>query len=163
MCVRNSKLHATRKDVTTQNRWQIIWIWSFYFEDKLLKTHGRDNSLRPNDFLKTIVMGNLPNLQNIKVMGEGFPRGTVVGNPSANSGDTSSSPGLGRSHMPWSNWAHAPQLLSLRSGTHEPQLLSPRATTTEAHAPKACALQQERPPQWEAHALQRRVAPTRCN
>ena len=31
----------------------------------------------------------------------------------ANAGDTGSSPGLGRSHMPRSNWARAPQLLSL--------------------------------------------------
>ena len=29
----------------------------------------------------------------------------------------------------------------------EPQLLSPRATTTEARMPRACALQQEKPPQ----------------
>ena len=41
----------------------------------------------------------------------------------------------------------APQLLSLRSRAREPQLLSPRATTTEAHAPTAHALQQEKPPQ----------------
>ncbi|KAJ8778453.1 hypothetical protein J1605_013640 [Eschrichtius robustus] len=32
----------------------------------------------------------------------------------ANAGDTGLSPGLGRSHMPWSNWAREPQLLSLR-------------------------------------------------
>ena len=32
----------------------------------------------------------------------------------ANAGDTGSSPGLGRSHMPWSDWAREPQLLSLR-------------------------------------------------
>ena len=31
-----------------------------------------------------------------------------------NAGGTGSSPGLGRSHMPRSNWAHEPQLLSLR-------------------------------------------------
>ena len=43
-----------------------------------------------------------------------FPGGTVVDNLSANAGDTGSSPGLGRSHMPWSNWAREPQLLSLR-------------------------------------------------
>ena len=45
------------------------------------------------------------------------------------------SPGLGRSHMPRGSWARAPQLLS------------PRATTTEAHAPRARAPQQEKPPQ----------------
>ena len=32
----------------------------------------------------------------------------------ANAGDAGSSPGLGRSHMPQSSWAHEPQLLSLR-------------------------------------------------
>ena len=34
---------------------------------------------------------------------EGFPGGTVVGNPPANAGDTGSSPGRGRSHMMRSN------------------------------------------------------------
>ncbi|KAJ8787248.1 hypothetical protein J1605_005834 [Eschrichtius robustus] len=46
--------------------------------------------------------------------GPGFPGGAVVENPPANAGDTGSSPGLGRSHMPRSNWAREPQLLSLR-------------------------------------------------
>ena len=68
----------------------------------------------------------------------------MVGNLPANAGDTGSSPGLGRSHMPQSNWAREPQLLSLcvwslcsatreaatargprtamKSGPHSPQL-----------------------------------------
>ena len=75
-----------------------------------------------------------------------FPGGTVVKNPPAHAGDTGSLPGLGRSHMPQSNKAHAPQLLNLHSRAREPQLLSPRATTTEAHTPRACARQQEKPP-----------------
>ena len=37
----------------------------------------------------------------------------MVENLPANAGDMGSSPGLGRSHMPRSNWAHEPQLLSL--------------------------------------------------
>ena len=41
--------------------------------------------------------------------------------------------------------------------------LSPCATTTEACAPRARALQQEKPPQREARTLQRRVAPAHCN
>ena len=45
---------------------------------------------------------------------QGFPGGAVVENLPANAGDTGSSPGLGRSHMPRSNWDHEPQLLSLR-------------------------------------------------
>ena len=43
----------------------------------------------------------------------GFPGGAVVENLPANAGDTSSSPGLGRSHMLQSSWAREPQLLSL--------------------------------------------------
>ena len=45
---------------------------------------------------------------------EGFPGGAVVESLPANAGDTGSSPGLGRSHMPRSNWVREPQLLSLR-------------------------------------------------
>ena len=44
----------------------------------------------------------------------GFPGGAVVENLPANAGHTGSSPGLGRSHVPRSNWAREPQLLSLR-------------------------------------------------
>ena len=93
----------------------------------------------------------------------GFPGGTVVKNLPASAGNMGSSPGLGRSHMPWSNYACAPQLLSLNSRAREPQLPSPRATTTETCAPRARAPQQEKPPPWEACTLQRRVAPTRHN
>ena len=59
----------------------------------------------------------------------------MVKNVPANAGDTGSSPGLGRSHMP-----RALKLLSLCSTAHEPQLLSPRAATTEA-----CELQLLKP------------------
>ena len=80
----------------------------------------------------------------------GFPGGAVVKNPPADTGDMGSSPGPGRSHMPQSNYAHAPQLSSLRSRACEPELLSPRATTTEVCVPRARTPQQEKPPQWEA-------------
>ena len=43
----------------------------------------------------------------------------MVENLPANAGDMGSSPGLGRSHMPHSNWAREPQLLSLCSTTRE--------------------------------------------
>ena len=58
----------------------------------------------------------------------GFPCGAVVKNPPANAGDMGSSPGLGRFHMPQSNWAHAPRLLGLRSGAGEAQLLDRKST-----------------------------------
>ena len=38
-----------------------------------------------------------------KLNGRDFPGGAVVKNPPANAGDTGSSPGPGRSHMPRSN------------------------------------------------------------
>ena len=69
----------------------------------------------------------------------------MVKNLPANAGDAGSSPGPGRSHMPRSNKACAPQLLSLHSRAREPQVLRPYATTTEARAPRARALQQEKP------------------
>ena len=75
-----------------------------------------------------------------------FPGGAVVKNPPANAGDTGSGPCPGRSHIPWSYYAHAPQLLSLC------------ATTTEAHVPRARAPQQEKQPR-EAHTLQQKVTP----
>ena len=48
-------------------------------------------------------------LDTIKLLERGFPGGAVVENLPANAGDTGSSPGLGRSHMPQSNWAREPQ------------------------------------------------------
>ena len=49
----------------------------------------------------------------------------MVKNPPANAGDMGSSPGPGRSHMPWSNKARMPQLLSLSSRAREPPLVKP--------------------------------------
>ena len=40
---------------------------------------------------------------SFKILASGFPGGAVVKNPPASAGDTGSSPGLGRSHMPQSN------------------------------------------------------------
>ena len=44
----------------------------------------------------------------------------------------------------------SPCAVTTHASVHEPQLLSPCAATTEAPAPSACALQQEKPLQWEA-------------
>ena len=61
-------------------------------------------------------------------------------------------------------WARIPLLLKpVHSRARMPQLLSLRAATTEACVPRAHAPQQEKPPQWEAHAPQARVAPARLN
>ena len=63
-----------------------------------------------------------------------FPGGPVK-NPRASTGDKSLIPGPGGLHMPRGTQAHAPQLL-------------------KPMHPKACAPQQEKPPQWEAHVQQ---------
>ncbi|KAJ8782111.1 hypothetical protein J1605_001975 [Eschrichtius robustus] len=55
--------------------------------------------------------------------GRGFPGGAVAENLPASAGDTGSSPGPGRCHMPRSNWAREPQLLSLSAVTTEPARL----------------------------------------
>ena len=52
-------------------------------------------------------------------------------NPPASAGDLGSIPGLGRFHMPWSNKAQVPELLSLSSSALELQLTSPHAATAE--------------------------------
>ena len=64
----------------------------------------------------------------------------MVENLPANAGDTGSSPGLGRSHMPRSNWAREPQLLSLRvwslcSATREAAIVRGLRTTMKSVVP----------------------------
>ena len=83
-------------------------------------------------------------LKKKKSPSRGFPGGAVVKNLPANTGDTGSSPGPGRSH-PHATEQPSPCtiLLSLCSRAHKPQLVSPHATTTEAHVPRARALQRE--------------------
>ena len=47
-------------------------------------------------------VGSIPG-QELRSCKPDFPGGTVVKNPPASAGDTGSSPGPGRSHMPQSN------------------------------------------------------------
>ena len=61
-----------------------------------------------------------------------FPEGTVDRNPPANEGDRGSIPGLGRSHMPRSNEACEPQLLSLCSQLENPLLIVTRESLCAA-------------------------------
>ena len=49
-----------------------------------------------------MINNNLKRKKSIDVLGV-FPTGAVVENLPANARNTGSSPGLGRSHMPWSN------------------------------------------------------------
>ena len=85
--------------------------------------------------------------------GRGFPGGAVVENPPANAGDTGSSPGLGRSHKPRSNWAREPQLLSLRVWS----LCSATRGAAIVRGPRTAMNSGPRLPQLEkAHAQKRR-------
>ena len=88
----------------------------------------------------------------------GSSKSLTWGLPWGRSGWESACQCRGHGFEPWSRKIPhaAEQLLSLYSKARELQLLSPCAATTEARAPRACAPQQEKPPQWEAHAPQRR-------
>ncbi|KAJ8784724.1 hypothetical protein J1605_008075 [Eschrichtius robustus] len=82
------------------------------------------------DFFKYLMCNHMGITRALKTPKEGFPGGSVVENLPANAGDTGSSPGLGRSHMPRSDWAREPQLLSLRvwslcSATREAAMYCP--------------------------------------
>ena len=78
---------------------------------------------------------------------QSFPGGSVVKNLPTNAGDTGSISDPGRSHMLQSNYARAPQLLSLCSRAWGPQLLTLVLQLLKPACPRAHALQQEKPPQ----------------
>ena len=82
----------------------------------------------------------------------GFPGDAVVENLPANAGDTGSSPGLGRSHMPQSNWAREPQLLSLRVWS----LCSATREATTVRGPRTAMKSGPRLPQLEKALAQKR-------
>ena len=69
----------------------------------------------------------------ILTVNEDFPGGSVVKNLPCNVGDTDSIPGSGRSHMSGSNWALAPQLLSLFSRALELQYWALHAPEPRLH------------------------------
>ena len=113
-------------------------------------------------FLSRIYMSVLLPLLEYKILQDrdlilklyfgGFPGGAVVKNPSANAGDTGSSPGLGRSHMPRSNWAREPQLLSLRVWS----LCSATREATRVRGPCTTMKSGPRSPQLERALAQKR-------
>ena len=85
----------------------------------------------------------------------GFPGGAVVENLPANAGDTGSSPGLGGSHVPRSNWAREPQLLSLRVWS----LCSATREATMVRVPRTAMKSGPRSPQLEKKALAQKRRP----
>ena len=89
----------------------------------------------------------------------GFPGGAVVENLPANAGDAGSSPGLGGSHVPLSNWAREPQLLSLRIWS----LCSATRVATIMKGPRTVMRSGPRLPQLEKALAQKRRPNTAIN
>ena len=80
----------------------------------------------------------------------------MVENLPANAGHTGSSPGLGRSHMPRSNWAREPQLLSLRVWS----LCSATGEAAIVRGPRTAMKSGPRLPQLEKALAQKNEDPT---
>ena len=83
-------------------RKEIIKIRAVINEIETKKTIAKINKTK-SCFFETINKIDKPLVKLIKKKREGFPGGAVVKNLPANAGDTGSSPGLGRSHMPRSD------------------------------------------------------------
>ena len=98
-------------------------------------------------------------LQSLLKYATGFPGGTVVESLPANAGDTGSSPGLGRSHMPQSDWAREPQLLSLRVWS----LCSVTKEATIVRGPRTAMKSGPRSPQLEKALAQKQRPNTAKN
>ena len=83
----------------------------------------------------------------------------MVENLPANAGDTGSSPGLGRSHMPQSNWARELQLLSL----HVWSLCFSTREAAIVRGPRTAMKSGPRLPQLEKALAQKRRPSTAIN
>ena len=89
----------------------------------------------------------------------GFPGGAVVESLPANAGDTGSSPGLGRSHMPRSGRAREPRLLSMRVWS----LCSATREAATVRGPPTAMKSGPRSPQLEKALAQKRRPNTTKN
>ena len=105
-------------------------------------------------FLLILLVENYYNLLESIVVTvlRGFPGGAVVENLPADAGDTGSSPGLGRSHVPRSDWAREPQLLSLRAWS----LCSATREAATVRGPRTAMKSGPRSPQLEKALAQKR-------
>ena len=83
----------------------------------------------------------------------------MVENLPANAGDMGSSPGLGGSHMPWSDYAREPQLLSLRVWS----LCSATGEATIVRGPRTAMKSGPHLPQLEKALTQKRRPNTDIN
>ena len=83
----------------------------------------------------------------------------MVGSLPASAGDAGSSPGLGGSHMPRSDWAREPQLLSLRVWS----LCSAAGEAAIVRGPRTAMKSGPRLPQLEEALAQKRGPNTAIN
>ena len=83
----------------------------------------------------------------------------MVKSPPAGAGDMGSSPGLGGSHMPRSDWAREPQLLSLRVWS----LCSARGEAATVRGPRTAMKSGPHSPQLEKALAQKRRPNTAKN
>ena len=124
-------------------------------KESYLKVRYVFRSIHTCAYTPTLLSGFICTKRNNR----GFPCGAVVESLPANAGHTGSSPGLGRSHMPRSNWAREPQLLSLR-------IWSLCSTTREAaivRGPRIAMKSGPRSPQLEKALAQKRRPNTAIN
>ena len=111
--VSNSVTELNREDFTLMLLWRVSLTWSIAIS---FFPNFSSYSLPPMKVhrAQSWTLQKKKKALKIKNYSWGFPGGAVVDSLPANTGDTGSILGLGRSHMPWSNWAREPQLLSLR-------------------------------------------------
>ena len=95
----------------------------------------------------------------IKNNRKGLPQWRSGCESACNAGDTGSSPGLGRSHVPRSSWAREPQLLSLRVWS----LCSATREGTMVRGPRTTMKRGPRLPQLEKALAQKRRPNTAIN
>ena len=101
---------------TKINKWDLMNLQSFCTAKETIKKTKRQPSEWEKIFAnestdkgliskiyKQLSQVNIKQTTQSKSGQKGFPGGAVVENLPANAGDTGSSPGLGRSHMPQSN------------------------------------------------------------
>ena len=101
---------------TKINKWDLMNLQSFCTAKETIKKTKRQPSEWEKIFAnestdkgliskiyKQLRQVNIKQTTQSKSGQKGFPGGAVVENLPANAGDTGSSPGLGRSHMPQSN------------------------------------------------------------
>ena len=108
---KNIQQHSLSRKCKLKPQWGTRTYPPEWLEFKALTTPSAGKAVEQLD-LSYVVGGSVK--WYINKSWQGFPGGAVVENLPANAGDTGSSRGLGRSHMPRSNWAREPQLLSLR-------------------------------------------------